>query len=141
MHETDFKVLSARLLESGIAPAHACRTISELQDHYNDLVDEAMAAGAEPAEARQKAAHQLGDMDEFVTAMKSCPELKSWAFRYPRLALILYPLACLLILPATPVFAGLTHRLTIARWGTSLLLAGVITASILLVLQLTILFA
>jgi hypothetical protein len=51
-----------------------------------------------------------------------------------------YPLACLALLPAAPVVAGISHASAVVRWGTSLLIAGIFTASLLLVLQLSILF-
>ncbi len=141
MREPDFNALAQRLLESGITARHAHRTVNELRDHYDDLVDEAVDSGANSKEARSRAMQQLGSMDDFVTAMQSRRELKTWAFRYPHAALVVYPLACLVALPALPVFAGVAHRSTLAKWGASLLAAGVVTAVILLVLQLSILFA
>ena len=141
MREPDFNALAQKLLESGITARHAHRTVNELRDHYDDLVDAAVDEGANSKQARVKAMEQLGSMDEFVEAMQARRELKTWAFRYPRTALVVYPIACLVALPALPLFAGVAHRLTIAKWGASLLAAGLITAAILLVLQLSILFA
>ena len=141
MREPDFNALAQRLLENGIAARHAHRTVNELRDHYDDLVDEAVDEGASSREARVLAMGQLGSMDDFVAAMQARRELRTWAFRYPYAALVVYPLACLVALPAMPVFAGLAHRLTIAKWGASLLAAGIVTATMLLVLQLSILFA
>ena len=66
-------------------------------------------------------------------------ELKTWAFRFPHLAVVVYPLACVAILPAIPVFAGIAHRATLVRWGASVLAAGLVTASMLLLMQLSIL--
>ena len=71
--------------------------------------------------------------------MASRRELKTWAFRYPQLAVVVYPLACLAVLPAMPVFAGIAHRTSLARWGASLLAAGLVTALMLLSMQLSIL--
>ena len=138
MREPDFNVLATRLLKSGIAPRHAHRTVNELRDHYDDLVDAAVDEGANSKVARQRAAAELGEMDEFVTQMSSRRELKTWAFRYPEVAVIVYPLACLAVLPAMPVFAGIAHRTTILRWGASLLAAGIVTALMLLIMQLSI---
>ena len=138
MREPDFNVLATRLLKSGIAPRHAHRTVNELRDHYDDLVDAAVDEGADSKVARQRAAAELGEMDEFVTQMSSRRELKTWAFRYPEVAVIVYPLACLAVLPAIPVFAGIAHRTTILRWGASLLAAGIVTALMLLIMQLSI---
>ena len=140
MRDPNFNGLAQSLLESGIAPRHAHRTVNELRDHYDDLVDAAVDSGMSSRQARLFATKQLGSMEDFVAQMRACRELKTWAFRYPRLALVVYPLACLVALPAMPVVAGVAHRMTIARWGASLLAAGLVTITTLLVLQLTILF-
>ncbi len=140
MREPDFNALAVRLLESGIAPKHAHRTVNELRDHYDDLVDEAVDNGASSRDARKQAYSQLGPIDEFVSAMNERRELKTWAFRYPRVAIVVYPLACLVALPALPVFVGVAHRDTLVRWGMSLLGAGLVTAGMMLALQLSILF-
>lgn len=138
MREPDFNALANQLLISGIAPRHAHRTVNELRDHYDDLVDAAVNDGVNSKEARRLAAGQLGSMDRFVANMASHRELKTWSFRYPRLAVVVYPLACLAVLPGIPVFAGIAHRSEIIRWGACLLAAGLVTALMLLILQLSI---
>jgi hypothetical protein len=138
MREPDFNTLAIELLENGVAPRHAHRAVNELRDHYDDLVDAAVDEGASSRTARRSAAKQLGSMDEFVQQMAACRELRTWSFRYPLLAVIVYPLACLAILPAAPVLAGIAHREALMRWGTSLLAAGLVTAVMLLVMQLSI---
>ncbi len=139
MREPNFSELAAQLLKQGITPRHAHRTVNELRDHYDDLVDAAVDGGADSKSARRLAARQLGSMDDFVVDMTSRRELKTWAFRHPQLAVVVYPLACIAVLPALPVFAGIAHRTTLVRWGASLLGAGLVTASMLLMLQLSIL--
>lgn len=138
MREPDFNALAKSLLHQGIAPRHAHRTVNELRDHYDDLVDAAVDEGANSKAARRAAAQQLGSMDDFVHAMSECRELKTWSFRYPHLAVVVYPLACFAILPAAPVLAGLAHREALMRWGASLLAAGLVTALMFLVMQLSI---
>lgn len=138
MREPDFAGLARRLLKRGIVPRHVHRTVNELRDHYDDLVDAAVDDGAKSAVARRRAAEELGELDDFVAAMAARRELKTWAFRYPRLALAVYPLACLAVLPALPVFAGIAHRTTLVRWGASLLAAGLVTALMMLLMQLSI---
>ena len=140
MREPNFNRLAQRLLKSGIAPRHAHRAVNEIRDHYDDLVDAAVDGGASSRNARHLAASQLGSMDDLVAAMNSRRELKTWAFRFPHAAIVIYPLACLAVLPAVPVFAGIANASIIARWGASLLAAGLFTAALLLVLQLSILF-
>lgn len=139
MREPDFNELANKLLQSGIAPRHAHRAVNEIRDHYDDLVDFAVDDGANSAAARQFAAQRLGPVDAIVAEMASRRELKTWAFRYPHVAVVIYPLACLAALPAMPVLAGIAHRNAIARWGGSLLAAGVITALMMLTMQLSIL--
>ena len=140
MREPDFNQLATKLLENGITPGHAHRTVNEVRDHYDDLVDAAVDNGASSGDARRQAAVKLGNLDDFVAEMSSRRELKTWAFRYPRTALVIYPLACLAALPAAPVIAGMANAPLLARWGASLLVAGMFTAALLLVLQLSILF-
>ena len=140
MREPDFNDLAARLVESGIAPRHAHRTVQEIRDHYDDLVDAALAEGSTSQTARRQAAHELGRIEDLVSEMSARRELKTWAFRYPRAAMVVYPLACLAVLPAAPVNAGIANAPLLARWGASLLAAGLFTGALLLVLQLSILF-
>jgi len=140
MREPDFNDLAARLVHSGIAPRHAHRTVQEIRDHYDDLVDAAVAEGATSQAARRQAAHELGRIEDLVSEMSARRELKTWAFRYPRAAMVVYPLACLAVLPAAPVNAGIANAPLLARWGASLLAAGLFTGALLLVLQLSILF-
>jgi hypothetical protein len=140
MREPDFNDLAVRLVHSGIAPRHAHRTVNEIRDHYDDLVDAAVDQGASSREARLRAARELGRIDDLVAEMSARRELKTWAFRYPRAAIVVYPLACLAVLPVAPIYAGLANMPLLARWGASLLAAGLFTAALLLVLQLSILF-
>ena len=140
MPDPDFKRLANRLLENGIPPRRVRRTLGELEDHYRDIVDEAIVNGVSDEDARAQAAARLGDMDDVVAGMLACPDLRGWAFRHPRIAVVFYPVACLFALPVMPVIAGVSNAPLLARWGASLLLAGLFTASMLLVLQLSILF-
>ena len=140
MREPDFNDLANRLVLSGIAPRHAHRTVNEIRDHYDDLIEAAVDHGVSRREARLLASQELGRIDDLVAEMSARRELKTWAFRYPRAAMVVYPLACLAVLPAAPVNAGIAHAPVLARWGASLLAAGLFTAALLLVLQLSILF-
>ena len=138
MREPDFNLLATHLMESGIAPRHAHRTVNELRDHYDDLVDAAVDDGDSNL-MRDSCRKRAREYDEFVVQMAARRELKTWAFRYPRVAIFVYPLACLAVLPALPVFAGVAHAGTLARWSASLIVAGLVTASLLLTMQLSIL--
>ena len=140
MREPDFNGLASQLLEHGIVPRHVHRTVNEIRDHYDDLVDAAVDSGASSREARLQATRELGSMEDLVAQMSARRELKTWAFRYPHAAIVVYPLACLAALPAVPVNAGIANAPLLARWGAALLAAGLFTAALLLVLQLSILF-
>ena len=137
----DFKTLRSRLLRSGVAPQHVRRTEIELGEHFEDLVDDAMASGAARHDAEARAAHELGEIDVIVAEICARPELRSWAASYPRLALVFYPLACVAVLPAVPIIAGVANASYLARWIACALLSGLVTASILLVLTLSITLA
>ena len=140
MHEPEFRVLARRLIEAGIAPKHVRRTVDEMRDHFDDLVEAGLEKGRQHDRAHQRALRELGQVDDLVHEMAAHPELKSWASRYPRTAIVVYPLACLAALPAVPVTVGVANASLIARWGASLIAAGLVTAGMLLILQLSILF-
>ncbi len=138
MPRPDYRSLRRALIRSGIAPGHVHRTLTELDDHFDDLVEAALAEGCSRHEAEGRARRKLGKFDDIVVAMNEHPELKSWAWRFPRLALLVYPLACVAALPAVPVIAGVQHAPVLARWAACLLLSGLVTASMFLILVLSI---
>lgn len=140
MRELDFDALHEQLLEHGIKPDCARRATAEMRDHFDDLVDERVAGGAPADVARRDAAAALGKVEHLVASMSERRELKTWVCQFPVIAIVFYPLACLVALPATPVIAGVAHAPALARWGVSLLAAGAFTAALLLLLQLSILF-
>ena len=141
MSRPDFGNLSRQLIEAGISPRHTHRAISELRDHFDDFVDDAMSEGHTRAEAERMATAALGELSDVSEAMAKQPELKSWAWHHPKLALFVYPLACLVALPAVPVIAGVQHASEIGRWLACLALGAFITALMFLVLQLSIILA
>lgn len=138
MPRPDLSGLRNELLRSGISPRHVHRAINELDEHFEDLVDASMEEGFSRGLAEKRAIRALGDLGEVSSAMSQQADLKSWAWRYPRIALLVYPLACVAALPAVPVRAGVDNAGVIARWATCLLLAGFLTATLFLVLQLSI---
>jgi hypothetical protein len=70
--------------------------------------------------------------------MAARPELRSWAWQHPRLAMAVYPLACVAVLPVVPLIAGVVNAPVLARWAGCAVLSGLVTAAMLLVLQLVI---
>ncbi len=140
MRRPEFQALSERMIDAGIAPRYARRAVSEMRDHYEDLLEAGREKGLQHDAAQERALRELGQFDDLVQQMASRPELRSWASRYPRTAIVVYPLACLAALPAVPVTAGIANASLLARWGASLVAAGLVTAGMLLILQLSILF-
>jgi hypothetical protein len=138
MPEQVFNVLRTELLESGIAPKHVRRIVAELNDHLQDLRAEAMDEGRSGPEADAIATRRIGDTRLIAEHMRQKPELKTWIYRYPRIACLYLPLAYALLLPAAPVFAGLANPAKVARWGTALMLSAGVTATMMLCMQLAI---
>lgn len=75
----------------------------------------------------------------FGMAARARPELRGWPHRSPHLALVVYPLSCAAVLPAVPVIAGAAHAGNLVRWAACIVLGGLVTAAILLFLELMIL--
>lgn len=138
MPEPDFRQFRSELLQAGIAPRHIQRTVTELQEHLDDLIEAELESGSDAATAQRRASQEMGDLTDVAIAMRACPELQCWAYRYPRLALLVYPLTCLALLPVVPVIAGVTHAQHVARWSACLFIGALVTASMFLFMQLTI---
>ena len=138
MRRPDFTHLEADLLQAGIAPVYVGRIVTELGDHFEDLVDAGIDDGLDQAAAERHAEHTLGDMQSVAIAMKRAPQLRSWAWRWPHLALVVYPLACAVALPAAPLIAGAQNAANVARWLACVMLGGFVTAAMFLILQLSI---
>lgn len=137
----DFQALESNLLAAGVAPRHVRRTVTELREHFEDIVDAERSAGLDLSAAQGLATREMGSFESVVAAMRARPELLSWAHRYPRLAVLVYPLTCLALLPVAPVFAGVAHASQIARWGLCMMFGALVTASMFLLMQLSILLA
>ena len=134
----DLNGLRRELVRSGIAPRQVRRMCSELSDHYDDLVEEALDDGACRIDAQARADRMIGEISDISSAVRARPELRSWANRFPRIAAIIYPLTFLALLPAAPVFLGYAYGNYIARWVACLLVGALVTATMFLVLQLAI---
>lgn len=138
MRQPDFDALRAGLLSAGVAPRNVKRAVLELREHYDDLVEEAVAAGLGKGAAERQARRELGDLERIADDIASRPELRGWAWQHPRLAMVVYPVACIAVLPAVPLIAGVVNAPALARWIGCALMGGLVTASMLLVMQLVI---
>ena len=138
MPRPDFDSFESDLRYGGVAPRHVARVRSELNDHFDDLVEDALDKGIEISAAERLACDSLGDLQEIAVDLRSRPELSSWSFRHPGLAIIAYPIMCFAVIPAAPVIAGLANAPMLARWFVCSLLGGLVTAAMMLFMQLTI---
>ena len=130
--------LRNELLSSGISPRQVYRAVTEINEHFEDLVDAGLEEGRDRHDAQNFAVDALGDLKDISAAMREQPELKSWAWHHPKLALLVYPLACIVAIPAVPLVAGARNAAEVARWAACLLVSGFLTAFLFLLLQLTI---
>jgi len=138
MRDPMFDTLRSELLESGVAPRHIRRLVSELSDHVEDLRLEALSDGKSEPEAYEFATARIGDQKLIAECMRENIEFRTWIYRYPRIALVYLPVAWALMLPAAPVFAGFANPAIVFRWGAALMLSAGVTAGMLLCMQLAI---
>lgn len=135
MPKPDLSQLQNELLRAGISPRHVRRTVDELSDHFEDLVEHALIEKNDIQAAKQRALDELGDYRDIANAIRLHPEFRCWALRFPRLALVLYPLTYFVL---NPVMVGVNHAADLARWMTCIFLGGAATAAIFLFMQLSI---
>lgn len=138
MPDTEFDKLQAHLLRSGVARRHVVRAIEELRDHFEDIETEAAAHGLPPAAAAILASKRIGTFESIAKQYLNRPELKCWIHRYPSMARVILPIVYIMLLPAIPIVAGVQNAPVIARWCICVLLSGLVTASMLLAMQLSI---
>ena len=119
MREPDFSALGKSFLKCGIAPRYANRTASELKNHYDDIVDAGSAAGQVSENRREHDANaRLGSFAIILSRTWTLAESSRPGFSdIRRLAAVVYPLACLAVLPAVPVLAGVAHREAVGALG------------------------
>ena len=127
-----FERLNRLLRERGIARRCALRMVAELQDHYEDLLDEFLESGVEPAAARALAREMIGSNQAIAAAAAQQIELLQWSQRYPRMSAISQSVLCVAAWPAAPFYYCAHQRHSIARWGVSISAASVVTATMLL---------
>lgn len=138
MPDPDFNLLREYLLRAGIAPTHVSRAVVELREHLDDLRIDALDSGFDADTAQRYANDRFGDIEEITRRYADRTELKRWSYRHPKAARYCLPVAYALLLPSVPIQAGLASVPTIAKWFAILLLSGLITATMLLVMQISI---
>lgn len=141
MPRIDFDNFRERLLSSGVALQYVGRAVSELRDHCEDIESEIAEHGVSPESAEAQAIERIGAIEVIAQQYLSKPDLKCWAYRHPRMARAILPVANVLILPLIPVFAGVENAQFVTRWCACLLLSAFVTATMLLLMQISIAIA
>lgn len=75
---TRFHELRECLLRAGVAPRHVRRYLSELADHFADLIAEEQRAGRNLCEAQSAALARLGKTEDLAQALIEQRRFRSW---------------------------------------------------------------
>ena len=135
MRKPTFKALIKEMRVAGFSRRQIQRTVDELQDHFLDIVSEAMEAGKSSREAAVEAKERLGSDKQIANAILAIPELRSWASRH---ADILRPVQLLVLAPLMPIIVCFESGETISRWIAAACISALITASMFLSIQILI---
>lgn len=84
--------LRKRLLRAGFARAYANRAALELQEHWEDMVEEGARAGLNKDEAKREASTRVGSPEALTSQFVARLEKSSWLGRYPTLGFALLAL-------------------------------------------------
>jgi len=128
MREGQFESLRLELLRSGVTPVYVQRTILELEEHYSDLENAALASGVDAHEAARVALATLGNERAIAAAVLAQPALLTFSTRYPRVAQYL-------TLPGLPLMFCIEHRPELTRWVAAVGLAATLMGSVLATLN------
>ena len=135
MREGQFESLRLELLRSGVTPAYVERTVLELEEHYSDLENAALASGVGADEAARLALATLGDERAIAAAVLAHPELLTFSTRHPRLAHYLQSAAAIGAVPGLPLMFCIEHRPELARWMAAVGVAATLMGSVLATLN------
>jgi hypothetical protein len=135
MRESRFEALKLELLEGGVAPVYIARTLLELEEHYTDLQQDALAAGLSREEAERAALAALGSERQIAAAVLSRPELREWSVRYPRVAYCVRSATTIGLIPGMPVMFCIEHRPELTRWAAAVMAAATFIGGILALLD------
>jgi hypothetical protein len=78
-----FDRLGERLLRAGIAPRHVRRYVTELRDHFHDLVREETQNGRSQEAAEASAHARIGSDGDLSDTMSARSDLRSITARFP----------------------------------------------------------
>jgi hypothetical protein len=91
-----FKDLRERLLRGGVAPRHVTRYLSELREHFDDLISKELSAGHSIETATRSALALLGPEKQLAEVMLARTRFRSWTHRAPWAVFMVAPLAALI---------------------------------------------
>lgn len=132
MQRLEILELEQRLVRRGTARRIARRTVEELYDHFEDLVDYHRRAGRSEQVAERLAAADLGESDMLAAVYREQQSLKGFLARQEWLLSGFQPM--LAVGQSVDVkLAGAA-----SRWVAGLVIASLVTASMMLMLQVSI---
>jgi len=105
MVDQRFNELREELLRVGVAARHVRRAVSEIQSHFQQLIDEERGRGASDHDARIEAHRRLGANLVLVQRYAARPELLAWSHRWPAIWFLLLPLITYLAVSAAALMA------------------------------------
>lgn len=127
MSERRFRDLEQALTRAGVAVWHARRATLEMEGHFQQLVEDALARGETSQEARRIAHEALGEDHELISHFAARRELLNWTHRWPA-GYALAPLATFVGLAVTEMailvvltngISGYLHRLSLSASVTA----------------------
>jgi len=101
MSERRFADLAEALLRNGLAAKHVRRAVIEIEGHYRQLVDDALARGKALTDAENDAHALLGSDQVLIDRFSGQIELRAWWSRRTRLCFGLAPLLSYVALAVT----------------------------------------
>jgi hypothetical protein len=131
MADSRFESLRRALHQGGVAPVYIDRTLLELEEHYADLEQDAIAAGLSRDEAARAAYAALGTERVIAEAVLARPELREWSLRYPKFASCVRSATTTLLIPGMPVMFCIEHRPELTRWATAVMAAATFVGAVL----------
>jgi hypothetical protein len=93
---SQFEKVREQLLRAGIAPRHARRYVTELQEHLADLTTQERASGLNATQAQQRARSLLGSDEQLAETMLRCAP-RSLAVRAPWSVFVVLPVVLLVL--------------------------------------------
>lgn len=111
MSKHRFRLLEIQMIRRGVALRHARRAALELECHYRELAEQALARGESPEQAERSAQEALGADAVLIERYAAQLELQSWTYRW-RAGYVLAPLlgfAAVFTLVMLVLVVGVSH--------------------------------